>query len=53
MSVLLSFLFVRLLLLVAALWLVAKFCPYGDKVVAVVVACLLLKWLGFFWCILI
>lgn len=45
---LLEFALIRLLVLALVLWLVARFVPYGDKIVAVAVALLLLNWLGFF-----
>ena len=40
---------VGLLILIALLWLTAKYVPYGDKIVAVIVLLYLLRFLGFIW----
>jgi len=37
---------ISLLVTILLLWLVARYVPYGDKIVAVLVACMLLRWLG-------
>lgn len=37
---------ISLLITILLLYLVAKYVPYGDKIVAVLVAVILLRWLG-------
>ena len=40
---------ISLLIAILVLWLVAKYVPYGDKIVAVVVGLWLLRFFGFIW----
>lgn len=40
---------ISLLILILVLWLVARYVPHGDKIVAVVVGLWLLRFLGFIW----
>lgn len=40
---------ISLLITILVLWLVAKYVPYGDKIVAIVVGLWLLRFLGFIW----
>ena len=37
---------ISLLVTILLLWLVARYVPHGDKIVAVLVAVILLRWLG-------
>lgn len=37
---------ITLLIEILLLWLVYKYAPYGDKIIAVIVCITLLKWFG-------